>query len=194
MLRRMKAFVNPGNMLGIAGLVLAVAVWEVSARAMKTSSPHAESIMPTVGYVLTESLPNIAGYYGMGGLGVGRYGAEPGYGLAFTVLAYHSGKTLVRILCGFFLGGVLGVGLGLLLKANREVNSFLGTPLLSIRIIPQMALVSLFIVWFGGSELGFVLFIAFGVFTGLFINTQNAVDNVPVIYQRYAATLGAGKA
>lgn len=192
--KRLKALAKPEALLAVAGLLLAVAIWEVSAQAMKAGSPHAQSILPTVGYVFSESLPNLAGYYGMGGLGVGRYGAEPGYKLAFVVLAYHSCRTLFRIVLGFLLGGFFGIGLGLLLKANREINSFFGTPLLSIRIIPQMALVSLFIVWFGGSELGFVLFIAFGVFTGLFINTQNAVDNVPMLYQRYAATLGASNA
>lgn len=180
------------NLLAAAGLLLALAVWEGLAHAVKLSSKHAESIMPTIEYIFAVSLPNLAGYYGMGGLGVGKYGAEPGYGLAFVVLAYHSYCTLFRIVCGFALGGFLGIGLGLLLKANRELNSFFGTPVLSARIIPQMALVPLFIIWFGGSSLGFVLFIAFGVFSGLFINTQNAVDNVPVLYQRYAMTLGAG--
>jgi sulfonate transport system permease protein len=57
-----------------------------------------------------------------------------------------------------------------------------------------MALIPLFIAWFGGREIGFIMFIGYGVFSALFVNTINAVDNVPPIYQKFALSLGASKA
>ena len=179
--------------LAIAGVAAVVIMWEVVAHVLLRFTPYATSIVPSLESIFLRSFPGLSIFYGMGGLGVGKYGAEPSYSLTLLVIAYHSLRTLVRIVGGFVLGGILGIGLGLLVKASREVSSFFSWQLQLIRIIPQMALIPLFIIWFGGTEIGFIVFIGYGVFSALFVNTINAVDNVSPIYQKFAMTLGATK-
>ncbi len=179
--------------LAVAGVITVVFMWELIAQILLRTTPYASSILPSLESIFGKSFPGLSILYGMGGLGVGKYGAEPSYTLTFVVIAYHSVRTFIRIVGGFVLGGILGIGLGLLVKANKEVSSFFSWQLQLIRIVPQMALVPLFIIWFGGTELGFIMFIGYGVFSALFVNTINAVDNVSPTYQKFAMTLGASK-
>jgi ABC-type nitrate/sulfonate/bicarbonate transport system permease component len=180
--------------LALSGLLTVLVVWEIAAHLLLLATPFASSILPTFESIVGKSLRELSIFYGMGGLGNGKYGAEPGYGLTLVVIAYHSLRTLFRIVCGFLLGGVLGIGLGLVVKASREASSLVSWQIQIIRIVPQMALVPLFIIWFGGTELGFIMFIGYGVFSALFVNTISAVDNVSPIYQKFALTLGASRA
>jgi ABC-type nitrate/sulfonate/bicarbonate transport system permease component len=182
------------RLLAWAGVATVVIAWEALARILLLVTPYASSILPTFESIFGRSFPGLSIFYGMGGLGVGKYGAEPSYTLTLVVIAYHSLRTFIRIIGGFLIGSVLGIGLGLVVKASREASSFVSWQLQLIRIIPQMALIPLFIIWFGGTELGFMLFIGFGVFTALFVNTVSAVDNVNPICQKFALTLGATKA
>lgn len=165
--------------------------WEVFAQILKIITPYADRIWPTLEYIFLDSLPYMAVFYGMGGLGTGNYGQEPSYLLAFVVIGYHSFKTFLRVMGGFLIGGFLGIGLGLLVKANKKVAAFFETPFRFIRIVPLMALIPLFIVWFGSKEIGFMIYIGFAVSVVLYLNTINAVDNVPPIYQKFSLTLGA---
>jgi sulfonate transport system permease protein len=57
-----------------------------------------------------------------------------------------------------------------------------------------LALLPLFLAWFGGRETGAVAFIAYAVFTMMFISTLEAVRNVDPVVQDYARTLGASRA
>ena len=180
--------------LSIAGILTFLVVWEVTAHVLVRFTPFSTSILPSFEYIIGTSLRNLSTFYGMGGLGIGKYGAEPSYALALLVILYHTARTFIRIIFGFLVGTVAGIGLGLVVKASREVSSFSSWQLQLIRIVPQMALIPLFIAWFGGSELGFVMFIGYGVFSALFVNTINAVNNVPPVYQKFALTLGASKA
>ncbi len=182
------------RLLSLAGVAAVLLGWEALARILLLVTPFASSILPTFESIFGKSFPGLSIYYGMGGLGVGKYGAEPSYTLTLVVIAYHSLRTFIRILGGFLIGGVLGIGLGLVVKASREASSFFSWQLQLLRIIPQMALIPLFIIWFGGTELGFMLFIGYGVFTALFVNTISAVDNVSPVFRKFALTLGAGKA
>ncbi len=181
------------RLLALAGLAAVLLGWELTAHILEATTPFASSILPTFERIIGTSFPGLSIFYGMGGLGIGKYGAEPSIALTLLVLAYHSARTLFRIIGGFLLGGVLGIGLGLVVKASREASSFVSWQVHLIRIVPQMALIPLFIIWFGGTELGFIMFIGYGVFSALFVNTISAVDNVSPIYQKLALTLGASK-
>ncbi len=181
------------RLLALSGVAAVLIGWEALARILLLVTPFANSILPTFESIFGISFPGLSIYYGMGGLAAGKYGVEPSYTLTLVVIAYHTLRTFIRILGGFLIGSVLGIGLGLVVKANREASSFFSWQLQLIRIIPQMALIPLFIIWFGGTELGFMLFIGYGVFSALFVNTINAVDNVSPIYQKFALTLGASK-
>lgn len=169
------------------GIILLV--WEVAAHVLRLSTPHATTILPPLEYIISVSLPGFASFYGVGM--PGAYGKTSSFPFAFLVLGYHSIITFLRVISGTLLGAAIGIGLGLLMGWSPRFQTFVGIPLLFIRTIPLLAMIPLFIVWFGGNELGVLLYIAFGSFIMLVINTIEAVRNVPVVYQNYARTLGA---
>ena len=180
-------------LLEALGIAIIIAVWELLAAYYARTYENGAYLLPSIRSVLTTSFLNLSAFYGMGGLGTGQYGVDPSCLISLKVIAYHTVRTLFRILCGFSLGVLLGVSGGLLYSANRIVRAFTAWPSKIISIIPQMALITLFLAWFGDSEAGYILFIAFGVFVAVYINTLNAISNLPPIYYRYAMTLGASR-
>ncbi|MFE4709979.1 ABC transporter permease [Paenibacillus sp. NPDC056722] len=83
-----------------------------------------------------------------------------------------------RALSGFVLGGGLGLLLGLLVGLFRRSEKLLDPSLQMIRMIPSLAVVPLFILWFGIGEESKVLLIAKGAFFPLYINTFVGIRGV----------------
>jgi NitT/TauT family transport system permease protein len=91
----------------------------------------------------------------------------------------HLGTSLKRIGWGWVIGSalglVVGVGMGL-----SSVTRSIGMPMVSaIYPIPKIALLPLFILWFGIGETPKVVTIASGVFFPTIIATLSGVDAVP---------------
>lgn len=112
---------------------------------------------------------------------------------ALIALLTNSLDSALRLLLGLLIGGIVGIGTGLLFGLSRHVRHLFRLPLLMLRTIPLFALIPLFLAWFGGSELGIVVYIAFGVFSMLLINTLSAIEHVPPVIQNLARTLGASR-
>ena len=91
------------------------------------------------------------------------------------------------------IGLVIGWVIGMVVGWNKIVREVLLPPVEFIRQMPLLALVSLFILWFGGREIGIYLYIIYGVSIMILMNTINALRNVPVMYIHYAETLGANR-
>ncbi|WP_151737374.1 ABC transporter permease ['Paenibacillus yunnanensis' Narsing Rao et al. 2020] len=83
----------------------------------------------------------------------------------------HFRISAVRAASGFLLGGGLGLLFGLLVGLFRQTEKLLDPSLQMIRMIPSLAVVPLFILWFGIGEESKVLLIAKGAFFPLYINT-----------------------
>jgi ABC-type nitrate/sulfonate/bicarbonate transport system permease component len=91
----------------------------------------------------------------------------------------HLGASLGRILWGWTLGTLAGLVLGVSV-GMFSVARAVGLPIVSAFFpIPKIALLPLFIVWFGIGEPSKVAVILFGVFFPTVIATYSAVDNVP---------------
>lgn len=179
--------------LQIAGVVIILVVWELAAHYVLAVNPkRASTILPTLESIFLESLPELATFYGIG-MGGQYAGAIKDFNRAFLVIGYNSLITIGRLLAGTALGAFLGIGVGLILSMNKNIRALIEPPVLLVRTIPILALIPLFIVWFGGREYGNILFIAFAVFSMLVINTIEAVRNVPPIYGQLASTLGASR-
>lgn len=90
----------------------------------------------------------------------------------------HLGASLFRLLVGWSLGSVLGILMGLaigLISVARAVFS----PLVSALFpIPKIALLPLFIIWFGIGEGSKVATILFGTFFPTVIATYGGIDNI----------------
>ncbi|HQT79270.1 MAG: ABC transporter permease [Rhodospirillales bacterium 20-64-7] len=91
----------------------------------------------------------------------------------------HLSASLVRLAVGWTLGTVFGIAVGVavgLWSAFRSPGMALVSALFPI---PKIALVPLFIVWFGIGEGSKIATLAFGVFFPTVIATTGGIDGVP---------------
>ena len=102
-------------------------------------------------------------------------------------------STLRRVITGFVGGAALGIGAGLAMSYSRKVFHFLNPLVEGMRPVPAIAMIPVFIMWFGLAERGKFLLVFLGVFVILIVSTVEAVKNVPKIYINAANTLGASK-
>jgi len=90
----------------------------------------------------------------------------------------HLLPSLSRLVVGSALGLSLGIGVGILIGLFSLIRAGL-VPLVSALFpIPKIALLPLFVIWFGIDEASKYALIAFGTFTPTVVATYGAVDNV----------------
>ncbi|MDS1138144.1 ABC transporter permease [Nitratireductor indicus] len=90
----------------------------------------------------------------------------------------HLGASLYRLLLGWSLGSLLGIAVGLAVGLFSLARAGL-LPLVSALFpVPKIALLPLFIIWFGIGEGSKVATILFGTFFPTVIATYAGVDNV----------------
>jgi sulfonate transport system permease protein len=170
------------RLYGVAVLLLFLVAWWIAAAWVARTSDRADVLLPSPLDVV-RSFRGLAVFAGPG--------AELTYANAVRVVVENSIDSGRRLLFGLLIGAVVGVGSGLLLGWNWRLRNIAEGPLLAIRVIPLLALLPLFLAWYGGREAGNITFIAFAVFTMLFVNTLEAIRNVDPVVQNYARTLGA---
>ncbi len=90
----------------------------------------------------------------------------------------HLRVSALRALWGLLLGGGLGLALGLLNGASRRAETLLDTTLQMIRNIPVLALIPLFILWFGIEETAKLALLSVGVFFPVYLNTFHGIRSV----------------
>lgn len=171
--------------LRLAGLALLVAAWEVGAWGLKGLTRFADTILPTWESVFGTALPGVGLFW------AGEGGGRASYGLALLVLGENSLATIGRVLAGTASGILLGILLGLLMGWSRHVRDFAWPNIQMTRPIPTLALIPLFMLWFGGRELGTWVYITWAVFSMMVVYTVEAIRNVPPVLQNHARTLGA---
>lgn len=177
--------------LQIAGLLSLLILWELIAHLLQAVTPHADSILPSVESVFLTSLPAFATFEGFR---IGQFGGTYSYQSAISLLAWESVATIFRVIVGTLAGAFIGITVGFLLCWSKRVMTLATPPVQVLRLIPLLALIPLFQLWFGAAETGAYIYISFAVFTGLVINTVGAVRNLPPVYAQFATTLGASRA
>jgi sulfonate transport system permease protein len=83
----------------------------------------------------------------------------------------HFQISLLRAIGGFLLGGTLGLLVGLAVGFNQNIEQTVDPTLQMFRTIPTLAVIPLFILWFGFGEVSKILLIAKGAFFPLYVNT-----------------------
>lgn len=96
-----------------------------------------------------------------------------------------------RILAGFLLGATVGISLGLATGRSRWAESVADPWVTFLRFTPALALLPLYVVWFGYGEASKVLLIATNVAVVTLLGAHQGVRGVPRIYLDAAAALGA---
>ncbi|MCO5733214.1 ABC transporter permease [Rhizobium sp. SSA_523] len=90
----------------------------------------------------------------------------------------HLLPSLQRLAVGGALGILAGVSLGVLIGLFSYVRAGLVPLVAALFPIPKIALLPLFVIWFGIDEMSKYALIAFGTFTPTVVATYGAVDNV----------------
>jgi sulfonate transport system permease protein len=98
--------------------------------------------------------------------------------LAHGALLQHLGITFLRVCAGFGMGVLTATLLGALTGFSRLSRQLLDPLLQSLRSIPSMAWVPLFILWLGINENSKICLIALGVFFPVYLNLMNGVESV----------------
>ena len=101
--------------------------------------------------------------------------------------------SLTRVVKGFAIAAVLGVVLGVLSGFFKPVTHLVNPVVELFRPIPALAFLPMFLLWFGIGEMSKVMFIAFGAFFTIYVNTYQAVLYTPPVLIRAAKCLGANK-
>jgi len=111
-------------------------------------------------------------------------------GETFGHVAISSGRAAAR----FALGGAVGFILGLLNGLSDRAARLLNSTLQMIRNVPHLALIPLFILWFGIDEQAKVFLVALGVFFPIYLNTYHGVRTVDAGLIEMARVYGLSRA
>lgn len=90
----------------------------------------------------------------------------------------HLEASLSRLVLGWTLGTLLGIALGLAIGLFSVVRAGISPLVSALFPIPKIALLPLFVVWFGIGEGSKVATIVFGTFFPTVVATYGGVDNV----------------
>ncbi|MGR3760136.1 ABC transporter permease [Roseobacteraceae bacterium NS-SX3] len=97
---------------------------------------------------------------------------------ASGLLWAHLGVSLSRLAVGAAIGASAGISIGILIGLFSYVRAGLVPLVAALFPIPKIALLPLFVIWFGIDEGSKYALIAFGTFTPTVVATYGAVDNV----------------
>lgn len=106
-------------------------------------------------------------------------------------LAHHVGVSLYRFGVAFSLCIAIGVPLGLFMGTNRRIRAIVEPPIQAVRPIPKLALLPLFLIWFGIGNLSKIVVIAAPVFPLIAISSMQAVRSISTRKIQAAQSLGA---
>lgn len=100
------------------------------------------------------------------------------------------GVSLTRVVIGFAIGAVLGVGLAVVAGLSRLGEDAVDAPLQMLRTLPHFGLLPLFVLWFGVDESPKYALIALGVLFPLYVNTFAGIQGVDPKFIDAARALG----
>lgn len=108
-------------------------------------------------------------------------------------LAIDLQSSIVRVMIGFFVGGLFGIILGLLTGRIDIFRLTFGQIANFLKNIPAIAFVPLAVVWFGIGEISKVFLIAWSTIFPVWINTHHGMLQVEKHYLWVIKSLGANK-
>lgn len=105
----------------------------------------------------------------------------------------HVAASLERAFVGFFVAGIIGISIGLLMSQSRFLNQLFAGPVELLRPISSIAWIPLAILWFGIGFKSVVFVIVISCVFIILINTIAAARNVDGDLLKAALTLGADR-
>jgi sulfonate transport system permease protein len=108
-------------------------------------------------------------------------------------LADHLAVSLRRAAIGLLIGGLAGLFLGTVAGLSRLGEELVDATVQMLRTIPFLALVPLFILWFGIGEASKIAVVAFGTAFPLYLNTYAGIRGVDAKLVESARVVGLGR-
>ncbi|MCQ9156662.1 ABC transporter permease [Acidomonas methanolica] len=108
-------------------------------------------------------------------------------------LLSNLGVSLLRAGAGLGLAVAVGVSLALIAGLSRLGDDIVDAPLQIMRTLPALALVPLFILWFGIGELPKVLLVALGATFPIYLNLHKGIRSIDPKLVEMARTLGLSR-
>jgi NitT/TauT family transport system permease protein len=105
-------------------------------------------------------------------------------------LRLHLSASLYRVVIGFSIAALLGIGLGLLIGRMAWIRLILLPPLEMLRPIPAVAWIPLAILMFPSSEASMISITFIGAFFPILLNTIHGVEHVDSRLLASARSLG----
>jgi NitT/TauT family transport system permease protein len=106
------------------------------------------------------------------------------------MLFRHLAPSLSRLAVGASMGVFAGICVGVMIGLFSYVRAGLVPLVAALFPIPKIALLPLFVIWFGIDEMSKYALIAFGTFTPTVVATYAAVDNVDRTLIRMGQSFG----
>jgi len=114
--------------------------------------------------------------------------------LVSGALLHHLSVSLGRVVAGLALAIFVGTVLALAAGLSRLGEDLIDTPLQMARTLPFLALVPLFILWFGIGETPKVLLVALGAMFPIYLNLFAGIRGADPKLVEAASTLGLSRA
>jgi len=149
----------------LAALVFLVAVWEVLARAFKVP----QFIVPLPSAVWDE------------------------FHAKWHLLPRHVWATVGEVMAAFAISAVMGIGLGIGVVFSRFLNNVFMPLILSLQVVPKIAIAPLILIWFGFGQVGKVVIALTVAFFPVLVNTISGLQSAEPEILDLARSLHAKK-
>ena len=106
-------------------------------------------------------------------------------------LITHTLVTLYRVTCGYVIGAIPGVAVGLMMAMSRPIRIFFDPLIAMLFPIPKVALMPLLLLAFGFGDASKIALVAIGVFFPVCVNTFAGASNIEKIYWDVGKNYGA---
>ena len=107
-------------------------------------------------------------------------------------LPQHLGNSLMRLIIGYAIGALAGIGLGTLMGASKQAEAFLMPSFLILRQLPTIALIPAFILLFGVGETVKIVLVAKATALPVALGAFQGVRNIPGGYLDVARVFRIG--
>ena len=106
---------------------------------------------------------------------------------------YHTWVTAWETIFGFVFAVIFGVGLGALLGKSPRLEKMLNPFIIATQVVPKVALVPLFVVWFGFGMTSKVVIASVLAFFPILLNTVLGVKSVDRGHREVLSSLNASR-
>jgi len=114
--------------------------------------------------------------------------------MASGALPHHLGVSLLRVVAGLSIAIVLGTVLALSAGLSKLGDDLIDAPIQMARTLPFLALVPLFILWFGIGETPKIALVALGSMFPIYLNLYAGIRGTDPKLIEAASTLGLSRA